>query len=269
MSKKISIIHQYALIMFLTAAFLSATTQLGHATEKHGMDCTKCHKLTKQEAKNLLAHNPQLSTAEIIDIKQSPIKGLWQVTAQKGDKKGIFYIDISKNYVITGDIYSPKKSQNITLAELEKVINVKVPETIIKNSLLLGSPNAKIRATVFTDPQCPHCLKLHHELKKVVAQRKDIAFNLVLYPVMSVHPTAYDQAKSVYCTKSIKTLEDAYNGTTLPFATCDATAIDQNMEFAQKYGITGTPTIVLPNGNISYGFIESKAIITLLEARAK
>jgi len=45
-----------------------------------------------------------------------------------------------------------------------------------EHALVMGNPAAAKKAVVFTDPDCPYCLKLHAELKKIVAERNDVAF---------------------------------------------------------------------------------------------
>ena len=36
------------------------------------------------------------STAKVVGIQMSPVKGLWEVTVDEEGKKGIFYTDFSK-----------------------------------------------------------------------------------------------------------------------------------------------------------------------------
>ena len=49
-------------------------------------------------------------------------------------------------------------------------------------------------------------------MKKVVRERKDIAFYIKMFP-LKIHPGAYDKAKTIVCEKSLKLLEDAYQKT--------------------------------------------------------
>jgi thiol:disulfide interchange protein DsbC len=53
-----------------------------------------------------------------------------------------------------------------------------------------------------------------------------------------------------------------------PAAQCNTAAIDRNLEFARKYKITGTPTLVAQDGTRVPGAIDSTKIERLLaEAR--
>src|SRR5271157_6379488 len=76
----------------------------GHAFSTSGCDgdCRKCHTLTSEETLGILKQIH--STAKIVGIQMSPVKGLWEVTLDDNGKKGIFYTDFSKKYLIAGPI---------------------------------------------------------------------------------------------------------------------------------------------------------------------
>ncbi len=100
-------------------------------------------------------------------------------------------------------------------------------------------------------------------MKKVVAERKDIAFYIKLFP-LPMHKGADDKAKAIVCEKSLALLEDAFDKKELPKAKCETTAIDENIKLAQKLGINGTPALILPDGRVISGYKEAKAIEELI-----
>jgi thiol:disulfide interchange protein DsbC len=91
-------------------------------------------------------------------------------------------------------------------------------------------------------------------MKKVVEQRKDIAFYLILYPLVQIHPEAYKKTQAVMCEKSLakalEMLEDAYAKKPIPNPTCKDKVIDENLKLGKRLGITGTPTLIMPGGAI-------------------
>ena len=97
-------------------------------------------------------------------------------------------------------------------------------------------------------------------MKKVLEKRKDIAFYIKLYP-LPMHPGAYEKAKSVVCEKTVKALEDAFDGKPLPKAKCKSTEVDDNIKLTQELGITGTPAILLPDGVLIPGMRDADALI--------
>lgn len=97
-------------------------------------------------------------------------------------------------------------------------------------------------------------------MKKVIQERKDIAFYIKMFP-LSIHPQAYDKAKAIVCAKSLAVLEDAFEKKELPKATCETTVVDDNIKLAGKLGISGTPAIVMPDGRLIPGYMEAPALI--------
>jgi thiol:disulfide interchange protein DsbC len=98
-------------------------------------------------------------------------------------------------------------------------------------------------------------------MKKVVEERKDIAFLIKMFP-LSMHPGAYEKAKAIVCEKSLALLEDAFAKKELPKAKCETTVLDENIKLAEKFGIRGTPALIFPDGSVVPGAVDAKAIIS-------
>ncbi|MBI5199080.1 MAG: thioredoxin fold domain-containing protein [Nitrospirae bacterium] len=103
-------------------------------------------------------------------------------------------------------------------------------------------------------------------MKKVIEKRKDIAFYIKLYPLVRIHPSAYEKSKTILCEKSLKLLEDAYEGKQLPKPTCEAKEIDENIKLAAELGISGTPTIIMPNGKVFIGLLTAERLTGLIDS---
>jgi thiol:disulfide interchange protein DsbC len=100
-------------------------------------------------------------------------------------------------------------------------------------------------------------------MKKVIAERKDIAFYIKMFP-LQIHKGAYDKAKAIVCEKSLALLEDAFANKELPKPNCTTSVIDENIKLAEKLGITGTPALILPDGKIIPGYKDAKAIMEMI-----
>jgi thiol:disulfide interchange protein DsbC len=101
-------------------------------------------------------------------------------------------------------------------------------------------------------------------MKKVIEKRKDIVFFIKLFP-LPMHKNAYNKAKAIVCEKSLSLLEDAFENKPLPAPKCETSALDENIKLAEKFGIRGTPALILPNGTIVPGYKEADALIALIE----
>lgn len=101
-------------------------------------------------------------------------------------------------------------------------------------------------------------------MKQVIKERKDIAFYIIMYPLTSIHPDAYEKAKAIVCEKSITLLEDAFGKKQLPKPKCETTVIDDNIKLAQKLGIDGTPAMIFPDGKVISGMRDAKTIMEMI-----
>jgi thiol:disulfide interchange protein DsbC len=118
--------------------------------ESHGQDCTKCHTLNDEEARDILKGIFRNITK--VDIRMSPVKAFWEVFLEWGGKKGIVYVDFSKRYFITGSMISIKERKNLTqerLTELNRIDASKIP---LDDALVMGDQKARIRVIAFDDP---------------------------------------------------------------------------------------------------------------------
>ncbi len=101
-------------------------------------------------------------------------------------------------------------------------------------------------------------------MEKVLQERKDIAFYVVLFP-LAMHKEAYAKSKSIVCSRSLKMLGDAFAHREIPKPECDTKEIDDNMKVAEALGITGTPTLVLPDGRIHTGTMPARQLIDFIQ----
>jgi thiol:disulfide interchange protein DsbC len=103
-------------------------------------------------------------------------------------------------------------------------------------------------------------------MKKVVAERKDIAFYIILYP-LPMHKDAYGKVKAILCEKSLDLLEAAFEKKPLPKPSCETKIVDENIKLAETLGISGTPAVVFPDGTLVPGAMEAEAIIKQIDKK--
>ncbi len=226
-----------------------------------GQDCSKCHKLTTTEATTLL--KDLITNVKVTNIRISPVKAMWELAIEANSKKGIVYVDFSKKHFISGSIVSIKEKKNLTQERFEDLNRVDVSQVPLADAIVVGNKNAKHKVIVFTDPDCSFCKKLHAEIKKVVQDRKDIAFYKKMFP-LKIHPEAYEKSKTIVCEKSLEMLENAFEKKPLPKPKCETTAVDENIKLAEKLGISGTPALIMPDGRLISGYREAKVLKELI-----
>ncbi|MDP3111850.1 MAG: disulfide isomerase DsbC N-terminal domain-containing protein, partial [Thermodesulfovibrionales bacterium] len=85
-------------------------------------DCMKCHTLSKEEVQKILTKT-NTPDAKILKIQISPVRGLWEVAVDNKGKRGLFYVDFSKRYLVIGQIIEANAAIDKTterLTELNK-----------------------------------------------------------------------------------------------------------------------------------------------------
>ena len=242
------------IILFLTAVRVPAMQADGCGAGK----CKDCHSMTIKEAKGLLKGMVE----SVNDVKFSEVGGLWEVEVENKGKRFPLYLDFSKQFLINGQVIRIATRENLTRKRQLNIVDVaSIP---LDDAVVIGDPNAKTRIIVFDDPECPYCIKLHKEIKKVIKKDPSIVFFIKMFP-LKMHPNAYDKAKAIVCERSLKLLEDSFNGKKLPKPSCETDILERNMELAYKLKISSTPTMILPDGRVMPGYKKAEDILKLLK----
>ncbi|MFQ5480204.1 MAG: DsbC family protein [Thermodesulfobacteriota bacterium] len=223
-------------------------------------DCAGCHTLDKAEASKLL--KTEKFKARITDIKSAPVKGLWEVEITRDGKNFKVYVDFGKKYLMQGVSFLPIDK----IGERPPLKKVNLKDIPLDEAVVMGDPKAKTKIIVFDDPECPYCAKLHKEIKKVLKDRKDIAFYIKLFP-LPIHPDAYGVSKSIVCARSAAMLDDAFAGKKPAPATCETDEIDNNLKLGEKLGIHGTPGIIFPDGRLLPGYVPAEVLLEMIDKK--
>ncbi len=105
-------------------------------------------------------------------------------------------------------------------------------------------------------------------MKDIVKKRKDIVFYIKLFP-LAIHPGSKEKAQEIQCTHSLKLLEDSLEGKPIPKPGCKAPEIDRNIALGKSLNITGTPTLILPDGEVVVGALPEQTLISRIEQAVK
>ena len=258
------------IMVFFSFALFQMNSGGLQALDKTGceMDCQKCHSMTNQEAEKIL-QNLKIPEAEILKVQSSPVKGLWEVSFLNKGKLTLVYVDFSQSFILPGPVVEIKGGKNKTqerLAKIQESRRVDFSKIPLNQALIMGDALAPHKVAVFTDPDCNFCEKLHKEMKQVLQERKDIVFYILLYP-LSFHKDAYWKSQSILCNRSLKMLEEAYAQKEILRLECDSKEIDANIRIAEALGITGTPTLVLPDGRTHAGTLPANQLMDFIQGR--
>jgi len=197
----------------------------------------------------------RLGGAKIDAVSKTPYLGLYEV--RLGSET--IYTDEKMNYIFSGDILDAKSMQNLT-----KII--RWDSLPLRDAFKTVRGNGKRVLAVFSDPNCPYCKRFEKDLAKI----DDITIYTFLYPILS--QDSHDKSKAVWCSADkVKAWNELMLNAVVPAsaaAQCD-TPIDKNLALGQKYGISGTPTMIFANGDRVPGAIPAERLEKLLAQNTK
>lgn len=198
-------------------------------------------------------------------LKATPVDGIFE--AKFGNE--VIYISGDAHYVFAGDLIDAQTKSNLT--ELSRSSDRKaIIEKVDAASTIefKAKGDEKYVIYVFTDVDCPFCVKLHKEVPAL--NEKGVTVRYLAYPRAGIDSPAYKKMVNVWCADDkMAALNQVKNeGKELPTKECTNPVKDQ-FELGQKLGVNGTPAIVTADGMMMPGYRSADELIQLLESESK
>ena len=197
---------------------------------------------------------------EVESVAESAVPGLLQVVVNGQ----LIYMTGDGRYLIQGSIYDTQTRTDLTeqaRAGMRKTLmdGVDVAEKIV----FPARGEKKHTVTVFTDIDCGYCRKLHSQIEGY--QKRGIEVQYMFFPRAGIGSESYDKAVSVWCADDQrKILTRAKQGKSIPTKRCDNPVAEQ-YKLGQRIGVTGTPAIVTPKGQLIPGYMPPEQLEVRLE----
>ena len=189
------------------------------------------------------------SDFEISDVKETPIKGIYQVTIGPD----VIYMSRDGNYVLKGEILDIGNRRNLT-EDFRAQTRINLLNTISDSEYIeFSSTKTKNYIYVFTDVDCGYCRKLHRDVPELNSM--GIAVRYLAYPRAGVDSIIGEEMRNVWCAENRqKALTTSKNRQPIEAKICDA-PIARHHALGRELGVTGTPAIFLENGRKLPGYI--------------
>jgi thiol:disulfide interchange protein DsbC len=136
--------------LFLSLLAITLWSGYSYAFETKGQDCSKCHTLGNDEARDLL--KGVIPNLKIFEIGASPTKGFWEIFFESGTKKGLIYLDFAKKHFFSGSLISLGDRRNLTQERFGELNKIDVSQIPLDDALVMGEKTAKYKVIVFDDP---------------------------------------------------------------------------------------------------------------------
>lgn len=200
---------------------------------------------------------------EISSINKTPYGELYEVVV---DGQAA-YVTSDGKYLVLGNVIELATKLNLTAVRNAKLMEVKWSTLPLANAIKEVKGNGSRKLAIFSDADCPYCRKLEPELEKLT----NVTIYTFLYPLEGLHPNAVPTSKKIWCEKDrLK----AWKGYMLkgeePKSKGDCTnPVDENVELGAKLKVSGTPTLILENGQRIPGFVSADKLDPMLTAAAR
>lgn len=197
---------------------------------------------------SLKQHLPQLT---IDNITPSPVKGLYQVTADSA----IIYMSNDGRYAFSGDIIDLANGQDNVTESARKKARVASLKALKEEEMVIFSPkNPEYTITVFTDIDCGYCRKLQADMESINA--KGIAIRYLAFPRSGPNTPAFDKMVRIWCSSDKnKALLLANQDKSFDGKLCNKDTIMRQFELGMRMGVSGTPTLIFEDGTLVPGYM--------------
>lgn len=227
----------------LFAALLSAGMTTAAATA--ATETTTGNSRAEKEIATRL-HELYPST-RISDVHATAIDGIYEVVMGKN----IGYTNSEGRYFMFGHIFDMTTQQDVTQQRIDALNVVNFAQLPLEDAIKTVRGKGQRVLAVFSDPDCPYCRKLEHELPRL----DNVTIYTFLMPLDGLHPESSKKAKAIWCsTNQSQALDNYMMNDEMPdmSKTCD-NPIERNVQLGQKLNINGTPTLISGDGRVLPG----------------
>ncbi|MEO5702549.1 MAG: DsbC family protein [Gammaproteobacteria bacterium] len=192
-------------------------------------------------------------------ITLSSIPGVYEVIYDAD----VVYLTKDGRYMLQGDIIDLRQHSNVTESKRAQARLKALSEVNEDTMIVFGPKEAKHTLTVFTDIDCSYCRKLHSEITALNSH--GIKVRYLALPRAGLDSPSYDKAVTVWCSKDRnQAMTSAKLDENLEKKTCD-NPVKQHMALAKRLNVSGTPTMMLEDGQVIPGFLPVDKLIKLLD----
>lgn len=183
-------------------------------------------------------------------VRPAPIAGLYEVTLAGQ----VVYVSADGKYLVQGMIMDIPGKVDLTeqrRSELRRDLLASAP--VSQRIVFKPKGEAKHHVVVFTDIDCGYCRELHKHMGEY--NERGIQIEYMLFPRAGVGSESYRKAVASWCAKDQQgTLTRAKGGEDPGNATC-INPVEAQYNLGQQMGVTGTPTLVFPDGSVAPGYV--------------
>jgi thiol:disulfide interchange protein DsbC len=197
------------------------------------------------------------------NIKSSPVEGWYMI--QKGSV--IAYISKDGRYLLQGDLIDLESQVNLSEESRTDARRDLMAQLGDSDVILFTPEDVKYSVSIFTDVDCTYCRRLHSQIEQYMANGIEVRY--LLYPRGGPASASWNTSEAVWCAKdraaalTLAKLEREFDS-----SNCDASIVQEHYILGQEVGLSGTPAIVLEDGELIAGYLPPDALTARLQQKA-
>ncbi len=189
-------------------------------------------------------------------VRESSIQGLYEVITNQG----LIYVSRDGQQLMSGRIYDitgpqPENLSDITLNSMRRDNLAEQVDSAIE----FKAENEKYVVSVFTDPTCGYCRQLHQQMDSYLDA--GITIRYYAWPRSGLQGSAFNQLNAIWCATDPKdAMTRAKSDQSIQQGNC-VTPVREHYELGQKFGVRGTPALVLADGRLLPGYLPPSRLV--------
>ncbi len=196
------------------------------------------------------------------NVDTSPVEGWYMI--QKGSV--IAYVSGDGRYLMQGDLID--LDANVNLTEVARNDSRKLlMATVEEGDVIRFSPESPEHSVwIFTDVDCGYCRRLHAQIEEYMAMGIEVKY--FLYPRNGPSSKAWKTSENVWCSADRgAALTNAKLDREFESMACDASIVADHYALGREVGLSGTPAIVLEDGELIGGYMPPAALAQRLSQK--
>lgn len=203
-------------------------------------------------------------TVDAADVDTSGIDGWYKI--QKGAI--VAYISSDGRYLMQGDVIDLDEQVNLTELSRNSARRELIETLDVEQVIAFKPEEVKHTVTIFTDIECGYCRRLHSQIDDYLAQGIEVRY--LLYPRNGPASRAWNTSEDVWCSSDRPgALTAAKLDREFETRQCDASVVQDHYVLGQEVGLTGTPAIILEDGELIAGYLPAEQLALRLNAKAE
>ncbi|MXW72699.1 MAG: DsbC family protein [Chromatiales bacterium] len=199
--------------------------------------------------------------ANVDDVRPTPVPGLYEL--QFGYR--IAYVDATGQFGFlgSGDLQNVSNGENLTESRRADMRRELLAGLDDWDTLDFLPDRTEHELLVFTDVDCGYCRRLHQQMAEY--HELGIGVRYVAFPRSGPDTDSWTTMQSIWCSDNRPAaMTSAKAGGFVPERQCDSVSVERHFELGREIGLSGTPALLTPGGELIPGYVPPVRLAAIL-----